>query len=125
MKDLEARKRALVAESEIYRQTMRLELQNLKLHALRTRRRFDWFTSASPLFALAPLMGKLFGARLQKQDKKKKRRKGIMGLLGTALTVWRLYRKAKPVMQGFSNSFFPNHRRETVRPEEQSPAANI
>lgn len=64
MSELEAKKRALVAESEIYRETLKLELHNLKLFGLRTKRKFSSFANPSPLLMLAaPLMGRFLQKR--------------------------------------------------------------
>src|SRR6267378_509940 len=64
VKELEARKRALAAESEVYRQSLRFELHNLDLNAVHAKRRFFKATAFSPLIMLGmPAIG-FFGRRM-------------------------------------------------------------
>ena len=64
MNELEAKKKALVAESEVYRQTLKLEIQNLRLCAVRSRRKLSLLGASSSLLMLgAPLARSLLGRR--------------------------------------------------------------
>jgi len=94
--DLEARKRALADESDMYRQVVRLELHNLELYARRVQRKVTIFATIKPLLALgAPLAGSLFGRRQTKW----------MRLAEAAFAGWQLFRKFTPfVRQGQSTS---------------------
>lgn len=93
LKELELRKRTLVAESEVYRQTLRLEARNFNLYALSLRRKLDVLRWLNPLLTVgAPLVGSLFGAR---------RAPARRGWLGMLLRGWRLYRQFGPVLQSF------------------------
>src|SRR6266481_7327572 len=61
MNELEAKKRALVAESEVYRETLKLELHNLRLYVSRTKKKLTSFTRPNPFLMLAaPLAGAFF-----------------------------------------------------------------
>lgn len=88
MNDLDARKRALSAESEIYRQTIRLELRNLQLYTVYQRRRFSTFKQYAPILSAAALMAKAYLAR-----------KARPTLLGRALWVWQIYQRFAPVLK--------------------------
>src|SRR5690349_1988911 len=116
VKELEAKRRALTAESEVYRQTLRLEIENLRLAAMRARRQMKSFQSVNPLLTLvAPMAASLLT----------KRRGRLRGLFTTALLGWQVYRKAASFFGGFA--FRP--RRHSPKPasrgEERSPAAEI
>ena len=117
--ELQARKAALVAESEVYRQTLRLELQNLRLCVLRARKNASFFSSSAPwLLMSGPLIrawiGSLFG----------RRRFGRMRLLTTVLLGWQMYRKLAPIWQQFFGR--RGFRAQPKRPtDEKAPAANI
>ena len=49
MSDLEQRKKLLVAEAEVYREMLKLELQTFKLHGLQAKRRLKSFSTYTPL----------------------------------------------------------------------------
>lgn len=93
MNDLAARKRALSAESEIYRQTIRLELRNLQLYAAHQRRKFSNFKKYAPILSAAALMARGYVAK-----------KTRPGLLGRALWAWQLYQRFAPALKGFTGS---------------------
>lgn len=111
VKDLEEKKRALAEECEVYRQTLRLEVHNLQMHAVWTKRRFTSITT-SPLWTfIPPLLGSFL---------KRKRRSSKWRMISTALAVWQLYRKFK----GFVG-FLPRFRRKLSPEEERAPAVTI
>jgi len=91
MNELEARKRALVAESELYRQMLRLEVQNLQLYGLQLRQKFAGFRKPGPAVVLAAaLAGSLFG------------RKRGSSLRRTAMAIlsWQLSNRLVPFLAG-------------------------
>ncbi len=94
---LAAKKRALVAESEVYRQTLRLELQNVRLYAARMQRRVDLLRSAKPLLALVPIIGAFAGLRFR--AKRAGRPRGLRRWMRAALVGWRVYRNVAPVLK--------------------------
>ncbi len=97
LKDLRERKAVLAAESEIYRETLRLEAQNLRLYTARVRRKLEFLKAANPLLAWAPLLGAL--GNLVFRKKREKRRRGWLGMAGAALSWWRTYRHYRPVVE--------------------------
>src|SRR5882724_3730520 len=112
IKDLEERKRALAEECDLYRQTLKLEVQNLKLHAACTKRRFTSF-AISPLWAILPPL-------LSSFSKRKKRKSSKWRTLSTALAIWQFYRKFRGFM-----SFLPRVRHVQSTREERASAATI
>lgn len=91
MNQLAARKRALSAESEIYRQTLRLEVRNLQLYAAYRRRRLQTFKQYAPILSAAALLAKAYVAK-----------KTRPGLLGRALWLWQIYQRAAPALRFFA-----------------------
>jgi len=82
MNPLEIKKRALVAESEVFRETLKLELHNLKLYGARTRQKFSNFASPNKLLMLAaPFAGFLF-----RRKRSSLMRRFAMGLLSYQFT---------------------------------------
>ncbi len=98
LKDLEARKRALVAESEVYRQTLTLEIQNLRLYGARMQKSVALLRVATPL--LLGIAGPLFGSRLLRPGPRKKHRGTWARLFGASLMGWKVYRQFGPVLRG-------------------------
>jgi hypothetical protein len=96
---LEAKKRALVAESEAYRQTLQLELAQLQLHAEHLKRRFRLILLAQPLVALLPLVIKLVAGRKARIERNSRSKFG--GMLNAALIGWRLARRFAPLFSAF------------------------
>jgi hypothetical protein len=88
MSKFEAKKRLLVAESEAYRQLLKLEIQTLRLHGMRTKRRLLSFGTYLPLLMSGiPFVTGLF-----------KRKRGGFGRLGSlAFLAWKAYRRFAPM----------------------------
>jgi hypothetical protein len=114
IKEIEARKRALADESDLYRQTLGLEIHNLRLHALGMKRRAAWLT-LSPLWPLLPSLFKAF------YKKKPKRESSKWGMLSAVLAGWQLYQK----IARFVPALFSRSRRARLRDDEQAPAPRI
>lgn len=88
-KELGARKQLLVAESEIYRETLKVETRNLGLYTLTLRQRWAWFKAANPAVAVVvPLVQTLITRRRAKRR----------GWLGKALWGWHLYQRFFPIL---------------------------
>jgi len=116
MKDLQARKRALAAESEVYRQTLKLELQNLRLYGMSLKRKVTKARASSlALAAGAPLLWALLF----------KRRRSKLGLASAAVTAWNLYRKFAPLFRGFFAQSEASGQRASARPADGTLAGNI
>src|SRR6185369_6242961 len=116
--ELEVRKRALAAQSEVYRETLKAEVANLRLHSAgfihkveRIRRIGPWLMLAVPV--AAPLLGLL--GRKKPQAPKPSRLKGG---IATGLMALRLYRKYGPLMRGLV-AHFRNKRNGPA--EERAP----
>lgn len=83
----------LVAESEVYRQLLKLECQTFKVYAVHTKRRMTSFTSYTPwLMAGIPILARLFRRKKAKQSFSLKRF-GSLFLLG-----WKAYQKLAPLL---------------------------
>ncbi len=114
--ELEARKRALAAESEVYRQTLTLELQNLRVYGLNLKRKFAGFGTLNRLLMLVVPLASPFLHR---------RRPRGFRLVTTAFFVWRLGRKLVPLLQGFFRRPASGPRPAAPRSEGKDSAANI
>lgn len=83
MSDLDNRKRLLIAEAEVYRQTLKLEFQNLRIYGLKTKRKLTSFGGGNPLLAFGiPMLTSLIARR------RKARKWGALGFIG-----WQLWSK--------------------------------
>lgn len=108
VRHLEARKQALAAESELYRQILKLEVENLRLSSARARRRFSVLgNSAQWLLLGAPVAGSLLRTR----------RMGRLRLFTTALMAWRMYQRIAPLCQQLFSHW-------TLRSDRQRAPAN-
>jgi hypothetical protein len=116
IKDLNARKRALVAESEVYRECLKLEVQNLRVYGAGVRKRFRIFSRLNlVLIGAVPLLG---GLLRRKQTRR-------MGALGLALKGWQLYRRFGPPLTSALNILlkkFKQKRRRTAAEVDISAA---
>jgi hypothetical protein len=124
VKDFEAKKRALTAESEAYRQMLRLQLQNLSLHAASLRQRVRTVTT-NPLLRLLPFFGTVFGSPFGSplqgflfRGKKSKR----LRWLGMAYVAWKTYGNLKPLLRSFRRKPGPRADSEPELPEARSAA---
>jgi hypothetical protein len=82
MSDLETKKRALAAEAEVFRETLKLELHNLRLYGIRTKQKFSDFGKPNRLLLLmAPFAGMMF-----RKKKSSFFRRIAMGLLSYQVT---------------------------------------
>jgi hypothetical protein len=124
--EIQAKKRALVAESEVYRQTLTLEIQNLRLYGVRMQKRFALLRVANPLLILAgSLLGsRFFGKRAVKAPAAAPRRKWSR-MVGTALMGWRLFRQFQPLIQELVSRRWRVRRRNGLAAEEESRAPNV
>jgi len=119
--ELEEKKKALVAESELYRQTLKLEIRNVQLSVVGTARRVSHFKS---LFAIIPVGSSLLGMLVAGLFRRKKRQAGGLRILPTALMGWRLYQRYGSMLQPFLSKFL-GRKRNSSRGEDRTPAANI
>jgi hypothetical protein len=86
------KKKLLIAESEAYRQMLRLQIQNLRIHGLKTKRDLTSFNTGNPLLMTAiPMLTSLFRGKSGFSWK---------GLGSFAVVGWQLYRLFNPARQG-------------------------
>jgi hypothetical protein len=87
MSKFEAKKKMLAAESEVYRELLKLEFQTLKIYGQRTKRKLTSPGTYAPLVMSGlPLLGDLFG------KKSGLKRIGSLVLLG-----WKTYQRFAPM----------------------------
>lgn len=128
MKELAARRQLLVAESDIRRETLKLEVQNLQLYAAGIQQKMDSFRTANPLLMLAPLLGLFFGPPLRELIAQRRRRRHRWVRLGLSfLFSLRLYRQFRPLLRML---LARPRKPQSVEPtdgmqERETPAANI
>jgi len=92
MSDLDKRKRLLIAECEVYRETLKLELQTFKIYGLYAKKRLRTFNTYTPLFLTGlPLVRALFVARKKTSSWK---RLGTMAFMGL-----QLYQRFAPMLR--------------------------
>jgi hypothetical protein len=122
IRDLEARKRALVTESEICRETLKAEVENLRLHGAAFLHKFDRVRSIGPwVLAAAPVAIPLLGLLTGRKNKAPKR-SPIKGGIATGLLAVRLYRRYGPLLRSLIAQLRARRRSAA---EARSPAANI
>jgi hypothetical protein len=121
IRELEARKRALVTQSKICRETLKADIQNLLLYGSNIRKRLDRVRGVGPwLLLAAPMAAPLLGFFLHKKNNAP-RPSRVKGGIATGLLALRLYRKYSPFVRTLV-SHFVSRRRAT---EDRTPAANI
>ena len=116
VRQLEAKKQALAVESEVYRQILKLEVENLRLCSVRARRRFTALgNSAQWLLLGAPLARSLL----------RPRRMGRFRLVTTALMAWRMYQKIAPLCQQLFSHRTPQPDRECAPANQNAQATSL
>ena len=90
MNKFESKKKMLVAESEVYRQLLKLEFQTFKIYGQRTKRKLTSVGTYAPLvLGGIPFLGGLFG---RKGGGSSLKRMGSLILLG-----WKTYQRFAPM----------------------------
>jgi hypothetical protein len=108
MKELEARRKALAQESDVYRESLKLQLQNLQLYGAHLRHRFSFLRPSNPLMML---IGPLIGGFLQSRRGSSK-----MGIFASLVFAWKLFRRVRELLP----AFFARRKR---RQKENAPAS--
>lgn len=99
VKELEERKRFLLARSEMYRQTLTLEVANIKFSAALMKRKLKSPKSALIMLGLAvPAIGFFIGRR---RAKAKAAAAGPAGLLPKMLVGLKLFSRFAPLLKKF------------------------
>ena len=92
MSKLAAKKKMLVAESEAYRQLLKLEIETFKVYGMRTKRRLTSFTAYLPwVMSGLPVLTRFF--RKKRTSGFSFKRFGSLFLLG-----WKAYRQFYPLL---------------------------
>jgi hypothetical protein len=98
MNELAARKQALITQSEVHRQTLTLELDNLRLYIARQKRKFALLRLARPLLLLLPVLGPLLIRKKAVAAVASAPRSPWRRALSGGLIAWRLYHKLRPAL---------------------------
>lgn len=98
MNDLERRKKLLIAESEVCRELLRLQMYNFRIYGIKAKRKITSFRTGNPaLIAGIPLLTSLIAR------KRSFRKLGAWGFLGWQLLsrAGGLFRKSAETRKGF------------------------
>ncbi len=127
--ELAGKKELLVAESNLRRETLKVEWQNLQLYGVGLRAKFDGFRSRSPLLLLAPVLGLLFGPPLKEViARRRQRRERWVRLALSLLFSLRAYRRLRPLLKlvlSRRNGTYTESEPTGPEQETETPAANI
>jgi len=89
MSKYEARKKLLVAESEVYRQLLKMEMQTFQVYAKRTKRRMTSVTSYLPLLTSSlPIVTAFFARKKSRSSATSLKRMASLVMLG-----WKTYQR--------------------------------
>src|ERR1700719_3426609 len=100
VKELEARKRLLLTQSEMYRQTMRLEIANVKYSAALLQRKLRFIKpTLAGLGVFAPLAG-FFFARKKAAQRRQQQPREAGGILAKLLAGFRFFTHLRPILPG-------------------------
>ncbi len=101
VKELDDRKKLLLAQSEMYRETLRLEVANVKFSLALLRRRLDFVKSAVGVVGVAaPVLGLVLGLRgFRKKDVAMTAAK--RGMFSKLMAGWQMFRRFRPLVQEF------------------------
>jgi hypothetical protein len=99
MSELEKRKRLLIAECEVYRETLKLELQTYKIYGLCAKKRLKSFNTYAPLLLTGlPLVRALFAGR-KAMARGQKKLSGLKGLGTVVFMGLQLYQRFAPLLR--------------------------
>jgi hypothetical protein len=94
MSELENKKKMLVAECEVYRELLKLEVQTYRIHAIRLKKRASALGTYGPLaMSSLPFISAMFGGR-------KKKKMSLNRLSSLVFLAWRTYKQVKPLFRG-------------------------
>ena len=100
MSDFESKKKLLVAESEVYRELLKLELQTFKVYTQRKKRQLTSPSTYMPwVMSGLPFLGRLFGRKKSGAPASGFKRIGSLILLG-----WKTYQRFGPMLRGRESS---------------------
>jgi len=109
--ELEARKRALVTESELYREALKAEMENLRQYGAGFFQKIDRVRSFGPwLMLAAPLAIPVIRLFTNRKSAAPPRSPGVKGGLATVLMGVRLYRQYAPMVRSVVSQFMARRR---------------
>src|SRR4051812_32819591 len=92
MNRFETRKKLLVAESEVYRQLLKLELQTFRVYSKRTKKKLASFSTYLPFVVSGlPFLKALFAGKKRKSPGFSLQRMGALLMVG-----WKAYQRFAP-----------------------------
>jgi len=120
VKELEARKRALAAESEAYREILKFELRNIGFYAVYAKHRFLQAGPFSPFVMLGMPAAGYFLRRMftRKKQMRQRKRSSLARFISKSVFVWKIYRKLAPFFRGL----FSHAKKFKEAPEMSGPA---
>lgn len=111
MSKFESRKKLLVAESEVYRQLLKMEFQTFQVYAKRTKHRMTSVTSYLPLVTSGlPLVAAFFARKKGKSSTSPLKRMVSLAMLG-----WKTYQRFGGF---FGGAKYPTHAPDKTAAEE-------
>jgi len=112
MSKFETRKKLLVAESEVYRQLLKMEIQTIQVYAKRTKRRMTSVTSYLPLVTGSlPLLATF----LAKRKKGRASESPLKRMVSMVMLGWKTYQRFGGF---FSNAKYPMRQPDKTAAEE-------
>ena len=100
--DLQARKRMLLAESEMYRQTLSRDVAHFTSATAWISTTLHYARLVAPALAMVvPIAGFFFGARKKRAHAHAHAAPPKKNLLGTVIAGYRIARQVKPILDGF------------------------
>jgi hypothetical protein len=100
--DLQARKRMLLAESEMYRQTLSSDVAHLTSATAWISTALHYARLVAPALAVAvPIAGFFFGSRKKRAHAHAHTAPAKKNLLGKVIAGYRIARQVKPILDGF------------------------
>lgn len=122
LRELEAKRRALAAENDVYRESLKLQVQNLRLYAAGMKQRASLAT-AGPLARFMPLLRTFLASPLSRLLVSKRRTRWLR-LVTSAWTGWQFYRRFSPLLGGLFSRKAQPEETAPAAPEDRIPAAD-
>jgi hypothetical protein len=98
MSDLKTKKKMLAAESEVYRQLLKLELQTFKVYGMRTKRRLSSFATYAPMFMSGLPLMKVMQGLLRRKGRSSSSSSSFKRMGSLLLLGWNAYRRLSPLL---------------------------
>ncbi len=100
MSDFESKKKLLVAESEVYRELLKLELQTFKVYTKRKKRQLTTVSTYLPwVMSGLPFLGGMFGRK-----KSRSPASGLKRMMSLVMLGWKTYQRFAPLLNRRTSS---------------------